>query len=577
MNPNKIYKILLESDSLKRTINDSSDLNFNASALPKLISEALKFENFCLRNYKPIIKKLKDEGLINDNYSNLVDNINFSESEKTSFSYPHYYKKTFFKDNSPPTTKSPDGYFSVWFKSDFKYDIVIKDILENYKSRITNKFEWSSKNVIYVSASEIVRFLNEYSNCEGIHFSDICKETSILWSNELINKYKNIWDWKYIHSNPSIKINFKLIEFNYDKVDWSIISGHNALTWNIEYLEKWKDYLIFSMCDKHENQHQINVLNKKGQSFDKSYLSNSISNSSSVKWDKNILEKLKDYFDWYELSKNESIGWDIELLQEFSDKVDFKVLSTNKSVKWSEELIEKFKEQLDWNKLSGNPSLPWSYEFLKRYEAFFSWIPEFYSVKHEECINEPSISGNKGINWSEKLIDTFKEKLDFWIIARVGNIDTEITRKYKSEFDRKEHVGFVFHKRSDWRETENIFVNGWQNLTKNSNFYLDKNLMSFYFANTISISYSIGNLAGPDGQVFTNDVKLLEILKEKETNVTRQDLVDAEFGWTQVLLNEHFINETIWVKLIKPFITDFGIDLFLDKLKNTVPNNVYKK
>jgi hypothetical protein len=257
-------------------------------------------------------------------------------------------------------------------------------------------------------------------------------------------------------------------------------------------------------------------------------------------------------------------------LRKFKDKVDFKKLSLNKNVEWSENLLQEFKDELDWNILSGNPSLPWSLNFLLQYDSLFSWKPKYNWYKDEQCAREPSISGNTGIFWSEILIDEFKDKLDFWILARVGNIDPIITLKYKEKFDRKEQVGFIHHKSSDNRDTENIFVNGWQNLTKNQNFYLDRKLISFYFRNKISILYSTGNLASgnQDAVIKNKDIRLLEILKEKRTNLTKNDLIENEFGLTKILINQDFINPSIWFELIKPFVINYGLDLFLEELTN---------
>lgn len=550
--------------------NEIHNTNFRASDLPSLIYKALNFENFCFRNYKPILSKLKEEGLINNNeFIEKKETQNFNY--ESCISYPHYYKPNPpFDYDIPEPTQSPKGYFKVWFNTDSNYKLIKDELIKKYQTKIKNIYDNISPNVIYISIDELEFFLNEYSKCKDIYVSSISSETNINWNNKLLTNYKSIWNWKSFEYNSKIKMNFEIIEANYDKLDWFYISGNQDLIWDEISLDKWKSYLIFS-------DSEWSSVNEIGLSYKASKYTNSISKSSKVKWNYRILDKLKDYFDWSELSENESINWDAKLLRKFKDKVDFKKLSLNKNVKWSEILIEEFREELDWNNLSGNPSLPWSINFLLQYDSLFSWKPKYNWYKDEQCVREPSISGNEGVIWSEILIDKFKDKLDFWILARVGNIDPIITLKYKEKFDRKEQVGFIHHKSSDNRETEHIFVNGWQNLTKNENFYLDRNLILFYNSNKISISFSTGNLASSNSYNYgqgmqTRNISLLYILKEKSTNLTRNDLIENEFGWTKILINEDFINPSIWSKLVKPFIINYSLDLFLKNLKNNILN-----
>mgnify|MGYP003391258733 CR=1 FL=1 len=197
-------------------------------------------------------------------------------------------------------------------------------------------------------------------------------------------------------------------------------------------------------------------------------------------------------------------------------------------------------------------------------------VSKYNSYKGEECISEPSISTNPGINWTIELIDSFSDKLDFWNIARVGKINSEIAIKYKNEFDRKEHIGFIFHKSSDNRETEYIYVNGWQNLTKNSNFYIDNNSILFYYENIVTISFSTGNLASNSctGALVTCDFKILEILKDQVISLTFQDIINNELSWTKILINDNFMNNSIWENIIKPYLEEIGIDIFLSDLQN---------
>ncbi|HRL70798.1 MAG TPA: hypothetical protein PLT79_03760 [Flavobacterium sp.] len=547
------------------------DINIINSEIQKINLKTISKEGFCKKYYISILRKILNDSILNniDSYKKLFESINIdSDNNCSDTSYPNYYKHRRFIDQSSPSTNSPKGYFKVWFKTDFDYESIIKIINSEYDSRLLNKFEQTSKNVIFVSTVDLDRFLNKYQECVGIYFSEISKECNINWTNELIANYKKVWDWKYIQSNPSVKFNFALIDENYDKVDWSLMSCHKDLRWDINKIEKWENYLIFPINYKYNDQW---TKNKHGQSYPYRPKTNgSISSSTNVDWSAELLEKFCNLLDWSELSGNESIIWTLEMIDKFKEFIVFKILSSNKNVVWSLELIEKYKDHWDWDSLSGNPNIPWSHSFLNKYNDLLRWIPKYNSYKGEECISEPSISTNPGINWTIELIDSFSDKLDFWNIARVGKINSEIAIKYKNEFDRKEHIGFIFHKSSDNRETEYIYVNGWQNLTKNSNFYIDNNSILFYYENIVTISFSTGNLASNSctGALVTCDFKILEILKDQVISLTFQDLINNELSWTKILINDNFMNNSIWENIIKPYLEEIGIDIFLSDLQN---------
>ena len=167
-----------------------------------------------------------------------------------------------------------------------------------------------------IQSDEAIRLVNILKRIEtdkGIEF--LCSFENINWSVELIEKYKDQWDWFYLSRNTS-------------------------LPWSIE-----------------------------------------------------LFEKYKDQWDWRELSENESLPWSIELIEKYKDQWDWRVLSKNESLPWSIELFEKYKDQWDWwGELSRNTSLPWSIELIEKYKDQWHW--DWGGLSWNESIHWPKLSIN---------------------------------------------------------------------------------------------------------------------------------------------------------------------------------------
>ena len=160
-----------------------------------------------------------------------------------------------------------------------------------------------------IQSDEAIRLVNILKRIEtdkGIEF--LCSFENINWSVELIEKYKDQWDWFYLSRNTS-------------------------LPWSIELFEKYKDQWHWR----------------------------ELSRNTSLPWSIELFEKYKDQWDWRELSENESLPWSIELIEKYKDQWDWGWggLSSNTSLPWSIELIEKYKDQWDWRELSWNESIHW--------------------------------------------------------------------------------------------------------------------------------------------------------------------------------------------------------------------------
>lgn len=246
------------------------------------------------------------------------------------------------------------------------------------------------------------------------------------------------------------------------------------------------------------------------------------------------------------------------------------------TVLWTEVLIEKYFDKWDWEALSGNTGLPWSYKFIEKYSDKWKWkadsdhyTTDIYSSTsgyHEENekFSHPSLSTNSSIEWSIKMLKKWKRKIDFWYIAKFGKIDVDTALHFKNELMQRELIGWRFDKYSDWRGTANLYRTGWENLVYNKNFAIDRSHIDSLNQTNITLTYPQGNFAD-DGDYVTEEFNLLEVLKECEfTGVEILDILTTD-NWVKTLLNQSFINDSIW-KIIQPIFNESFIELYLNSL-----------
>jgi len=529
------------------------------SQIIEIIKFAQEFDNFILRYAKPILKKLIDNKfLVADLTNEYRDVLNIFGIEVEKKDLPKKREK-----DSPP-----NGYFRAWISANhFDYTPVIKDISENFKTENSD-----SRNLIFVSVDQINEFIEKYKSIKEIHWYIISQETNIHWTDDLITMHTDLWDWKYLNKNSSVFWHFNLLAKIPDKINWQRIIHEPQLKWDAEQINRFRNYLHFS---------NIGIRQDFGGSYvGYNYLTDktnfkgaSLSLSSCVDWNFDLINQFKDLWDWNELSTNENFIWDRILIDHFSDRISFDYLSINKNVEWTEDLIDDYIERWNWEWISGNPKLPWSSKFMKKYEMKWQWRPKYDWYFDEKTNTYPSISTNPGIIWDSTMFQHFKDRIDLWRIAKVASINDDVLRISYDELCRNEKVGLEFYKYSDWKETVDTYRTGWENLKRNNNFAISLDNIEFYFLKNIELTYPVGNMAN-DGTYVTKSYRLLDLLKEKPIyGITINDLIENEFGWTQYLLNENFINNSVWDQVIEPLFTEEQCLLFLTNLRLYCNNN----
>ena len=399
------------------------------------------------------------------------------------------------------------------------WDYLYKNALGLYKNNTDSSIKTASKSDSYPNIDNSMRFIQKFK--DELDWVVVQYLHPISFTDEFLSKYRNYLIFHHY-----------LTELHKGKVVYDVdccVSDKMEIT-NGGIMSK-------------ANVASSSFYNRKGKSFQSWNTGNAIidssdiiaiSESENVNWSSELLIKLKDYLSWHLLSKNEALPWSLELLIAFRDKWDFNALSSNNAIRWSAEAIEEFRHEVsanllssninvdwnqipsgffykgrltltgergswDWNEISNNPGI--NEEFIQTYHMEHRSHIVFADGRegsnwdyHDKKYNntslirrdpKPSLSSNPGLIWTDSLIQTYIKKLDFWLIALRGKIDSNLVMKYAAFFNESREYSTHWKRNSDYpSEQIHNFSSGWQNLKKNINFHPTEEF--FYFAKTYS-------------------------------------------------------------------------------------------
>jgi len=157
---------------------------------------------------------------------------------------------------------------------------------------------------------------------------------------DLIDKYKNIWDFEGLLMNPNLTWTMSLIEKYEDKWDWKELSKRNDLPWSMSLIEKYKDKWDWKELSKKNN----------------------------LPWTMSLIEKFNHKWIWDKLSENKDLQWSDLLIDKYEDKWHWEYLGSNSALQWTPNLIKKYKNKRIWNGLSKNSCIPWTISLIEEYE-----------------------------------------------------------------------------------------------------------------------------------------------------------------------------------------------------------------
>jgi len=495
-----------------------------------------------LKNPKSFLEKLRDSKIFH-----------FNEFEEWRGIYKDIYRNfSIMFINEEDIKNPPKNYFRVTLYHTYP-EKSRKNLIENYEA-INSKY---CNLDMFIPVRYFEKLVDEsfsHNEFDFVHLSGLDSEHNIKWDLRLLQKFKKLisefrkHEGLNINQYTNIELNFDIVEEFKDHINWASIIHFKELKWTLPLLLKYKHYIKFENRQVYTNG---------------PYVQMGFSLHLETDWNIKTIEAFLENWNWRELCLNKYINWDAELINKFLDKVNFDSLSSNYHLKWNTELIESFKDKWNWQILSGNPSLPWTLTLMKKYDYYWKWNVKlnyyYYGNNYEsegqevETNNHPSISTNYGINWNIEMITYGMNKLDFWRLARKGNLTLDIVKLIKKELYRKELTGWIFHKFSDFRETDDVYITGWENLGKNKSFKLTTEIINFLCINEITITNTVGNIAN-DGYYVSETVRLIELFKNSTfLSIHVIDFVIKNEKLLCYFINNNFINDELWEKIIAPY------------------------
>ena len=303
--------------------------------------------------------------------------------------------------------------------------------------------------------SRVIRFLTRRHEFFIDHMSGVYPLT-----NDLIEKYRDLWKWDLLSENPKLKWTDQLIERYEARWSWGEEGIYSPNIMNNDGIN-WTTDLVYTYKHRVEKEllaQKTNLLNKYPDVLDMITNKNHwqyISSNEYLPWTSTIIEKYEDYIDFKLLSGNRSVPWTDNLIAKYADRFDKERYEAGNYEQWvnkMDESIEKeeytgvlkpawslsddeyrlkyteneFAEKLaesDWESLSRDECVPWTEELIDKYIDKWEWghneeldpatswfaIPD--GITEEEVFS--GLSTNPALPWSVKLIKKYSDRIDW--------------------------------------------------------------------------------------------------------------------------------------------------------------------
>jgi hypothetical protein len=246
----------------------------------------------------------------------------------------------------------------------------------------------------------------------------------IRWSESLIERHLDRWDWGTISSLGNFPWSSVFLEKHESRWNWEQLSGNEGLPWSLELLDRYADRWHWEALSHNTSLPWSESLIEK---YADRWNWDDLSANEGLPWSGDLIAKYRGRWNWHWLVANSELPWSAELVTRFADywawngipelriamwSEDPEVcccggLSENQSSIWSDAVLKVSPDEWDWLTLSGHEMLPWSAELLSAYEDRWNW--DF-------------LSSNVALPWSESLLRQFEDRWDWNILGRNQSI-----------------------------------------------------------------------------------------------------------------------------------------------------------
>ena len=314
---------------------------------------------------------------------------------------------------------------------------------------VKDKIDWSGFYIINGLELDLTFFktFEEYINFNAIYLN-----RNIDWSNELLDKYADKWDWKDLMMQPITAKPRNIAKYN-DRYDWGSFSSNRHLVLTEELIDAYKDNWNWVKL----SSNSYLKLNKKGiEKYKERLCFNGLSrNAAMVPF---ILAYPNDYdWNWNTFIQNPGVVFSDKLIQFLITKIknNYTVLKKT-SVEVQTNFAKSTIVRAALNRLDFNKDFWFS-------ETFINYIPwkEVIKIK-PEILTTDELETHLDLNEFEehirysiikKLSDKYIKKnkealLKFrWSLFRYGAIDTVFVEE---NYESRDWFQLAFNEQFNW-------------------------------------------------------------------------------------------------------------------------------
>lgn len=315
--------------------------------------------------------------------------------------------KSIFKDNGKYSNSG--GHIVAFLNKDQS-----ERLLDSFKD-FKYKLKWYSIFLYQEGFNWTIENIEKGILCGIWTWEDISKNIAINWNLDILERYKDFLDWKEISKNPSIPWTFEFVEKFKDCLDWRAVKANKLLVWNDILVDKYATYIFSSgvMSPKeiswsYSKSHKLFIGNYEQAFYFENnrnlYLSEYLIDKYADKWNFDYLSRKGSILSMEE-DRSENILFTDYLIEKYADKWNFKELSKSLNLRITTRIIEKYIDKWDWQYLVLNTAVKIEFSTIEKVKDILDW---------------GYVRILPYLHWTEELIDRYIDYIFYDISSSSG-------------------------------------------------------------------------------------------------------------------------------------------------------------
>lgn len=315
--------------------------------------------------------------------------------------------KSIFKDNGKYSNSG--GHIVAFLNKDQS-----ERLLDSFKD-FKYKLKWYSIFLYQEGFNWTIENIEKGISCGIWTWEDISKNIAINWNLDILERYKDFLDWKEISKNPSIPWTFEFVEKFKDCLDWRAVKANKLLVWNDILVDKYATYIFSSgvMSPKeiswsYSKSHKLFIGNYEQAFYFENnrnlYLSEYLIDKYADKWNFDYLSRKGSILSMEE-DRSENILFTDYLIEKYADKWNFKELSKSLNLRITTRIIEKYIDKWDWQYLVLNTAVKIEFSTIEKVKDILDW---------------GYVRILPYLHWTEELIDRYIDYIFYDISSSSG-------------------------------------------------------------------------------------------------------------------------------------------------------------